>query len=120
MLSRRAFMLSAAAASTALPTLARSQPAIPEVDERGKTRLKGVEAETLAVVFEPHAVDALHERVDAAACFPWRTREPPREEHVVLGFEALQLDFEHLNFSFGVGGGFRHGRHSVTRPKCSL
>ena len=73
------------------PFLARAQAAVPEIDERRVPRLQRREAEAIAVVLDVRAIELLDERVDAAARLPRRLRQPAGEEHVVLGFEPLQL-----------------------------
>src|SRR5262249_33315781 len=58
-------------------------------------------AEAIAVVRDVAAV-VLRDHVGyQLAGFPWRFRQPPREEHVVLGFEALEVHLEVLQVPLG-------------------
>ena len=82
--------------------LARAQPAIPQIDERLEPGLQRLEPEALAGVDEMRAIDALDHRLDAAARFPRRPRQPAGEEHVVLRLQPLQLALEHRQLAVDV------------------
>ena len=49
------------------------------------------------------AIEFLHHRLDARARFPRRPGQAPGEEHVVLGFEPLQLALEPHDLAFEFG-----------------
>ena len=82
------------------PFFARAQAAIPQIDERREARLQRREAEAIAGVLDVGAIVLLDERLDAGARLPRRLRQPAGEEHVVFGFELLQLGLEPLQIAF--------------------
>ena len=63
---------------------------------RLESRLQHHEAEAIAGAHDVPAVPALHDRLDALAGLPRRTRQPAGEEHVVLRLEPLQLGCQGL------------------------
>jgi len=82
------------------PLLAGAEAAIPQVDERREAGLQREEAEAIAGVGDVAAVVLLDQRFHPGARLPRRLGQAAREEHVVFGFELLQISFEALQIAF--------------------
>src|SRR5690606_4291662 len=73
------------------------------------------EAEALAGVADVRAIEPLDESLDARPGLPGRARQAAREEHVVLGLEALQLRLERGELTTDLRRLLGHCGYSGTR-----